>query len=143
MDKVFLAHIVTFDMPNITLSDGMIDMPFASEEYRLVVAFSSWAYDLQDEGCRYHIIEMYDDEYMPDYEVNNLKPHTKYVYDMTPFTNVWDSVSAVFQIPAPMETYLQDKIERAQLLHFQLGDEDSENVINFAQAKKILKGGKK
>ncbi len=131
--KVFLAHIVTFERFHIITSSGEIDMPFESECYRLVVAFDDWAYDLQERGKRYHIIDM-EDYVIPEFELNSLTTNVKYVYDMYPFENMWDSVKDVFGIPEDKDTYLNPRIEEARLLHQELSKPKTEagpTVIDF------------
>lgn len=138
-NNVFLAKVVSFDSVSLIFNDDEIEIPFQSEEYRLIVAFDDWAYDLVDEGKRYHIIDM-TNYVIPDEEIETLLPNVKYVYDMYPFEDIWESISIVFQIDEDMKNYLDPKIDFAKQLHESLSNSiKTGRVIDFETAKRFIK----
>lgn len=136
-DNVFLAKIVTFGEFSLLLDSNELDMPFESEDYRMVVAFDDWAYDLETFD-RIHIIDMIDGV-IPDVELDKLQPRIPYVYDMSPLLGFWNSVSIVFSIQDKPDTYLEPRVRQALSIHEEL--ERSKNkgtIIDLFEAKQYI-----
>lgn len=138
-DNVFLVKVVSFESFTLSLNNEYLEMPFETEEYRLIVAYDDYAYDLQEEGRRYYIIDMVN-YVIPDEEIVKLLPNVKYVYDMYPFQDIWESISVVFGIKEDMKTYLEAKVAAALKLHEKLtAGEEKGQIIDFNVAKKNIK----
>lgn len=136
--EIYLAKIVSFDSFTLLVDKNELDMPFEFEDYKFVVKFGDSAYDLID-GKKYHIINMVDN-YIPDEELEKLRPHIKYVYDMYPFFYVWNRLEQILSGDVDFIKYMNS---RSQILEEQ-HEEDTPKckIIDFRNIK-IDSNGKK
>lgn len=136
-ENVFLAKIVRFGKFTLLFDSNEIDMPFESEDYRLVVTFDDWAYDLETFE-RTHIIKMVDG-IIPTDEIDKLIPRIPYVYDLYPLLSFWNSVSKVFGVDDKPDTYLEPRVRKAKNIHDELVKSKSNGlIIDLLEAKQYI-----
>lgn len=112
-DNVFIAKVISFD--EIYYYQDEYEMPFETELSRLVAVFDSTAYDLENDKA-YHIIEM-EDYIIPDEEMESLVPGVLYVYDMQPFSEVWESLKKLLEIDDSYLAKINNKIAEMEEYH--------------------------
>ncbi len=136
--EILLAKIVSFDSFTLLVDKNELDMPFDFEDYRFVVRFGESAYDLID-GQKYHIINMVDN-YIPDDELERLRPHIKYVYDMYPFSYVWNRLERTLSDNVDFIKYMNSRSQMLEEQH----EEDTPKckIIDFKSIKRDSNGKK-
>lgn len=127
-NNVFLVKVVSFSNATLILYNDENEMPFETEEYRLVYVIDNWAYDLNDIGRRYHIIDT-NNYTIPDEEIIHLKPRKQYVFDMYPFDSVWNTFHSALGVRLDKKRYFASKITKVKKLHEDLEQSKKSGTI--------------
>lgn len=133
VNNAFLAKVVTFDRNSLLFEINNL-VP-ATEEYRLVVIYDKWAYDLQS-NSRYLVISSINNVILPEY-LGIIRFDIKYVYSYYSLDNLFINIKDAFGIKESYNQFLSERVPIIKQIHDELTNNGK--IIDIGKINSLIK----
>lgn len=133
VNNAFLAKVVTFDRNSLLFEINNL-VP-ATEEYRLVVIYDKWAYDLQS-NSRYLVISSINNVILPEY-LGIIRFDIKYVYSYYSLDNLFINIKDAFGIKESYNQFLSERVPIIKQIHDELTNNGK--MIDIGKINSLIK----